>query len=57
MKDRISPEYGRLEFVSREEYFEGNWAYVCSDDYGEYDVVRNEDPSSDLFGQYRWTNI
>ena len=57
MRDRISPEYGRLSFLSRDEYFRGNWAYVCSDDYDGYDIVRNEDPSSDLFGEYRWTII
>lgn len=39
--------YGRLEFLSREEYIRGGWEYVASeelDDNGElYDIVRTHD--------------
>ena len=49
-------EYGRLDFLSREAYFAGDWSYVCSyvayDDDVEYDIVRNHDGSD-----WRYTSI
>lgn len=49
-------DYGRLAFLSRADYFRGEWEYVCSavsyDDDKEYDVVRNYDGSD-----WRYTSI
>ena len=48
--------YGRLEYLSREEYFRGNWEYVTSenlDDDGElWDIVRTPDNA-----EWRYTLI
>ena len=42
-----SEAYGRLEFLSREEYFRGSWEYVASEELDEdgilYDIVRSHD--------------
>lgn len=42
-----SSEFGRLEFLSREEYFHGSWDYVASEELDEdgilYDIVRSHD--------------
>ena len=44
-----SEVYGLLEFLSREEYFRGNWRYVTSEELDEdgilYDIVRTDDNS------------
>lgn len=49
-------DYGRLVFLSRSDYFRGEWEYVCSsvsyDDDKEYDIVRNYDGSD-----WRYTSI
>ena len=49
-------DYGRLAFLSRSDYFRGEWEYVCSsvsyDDDKEYDIVRNYDGSD-----WRYTSI
>lgn len=49
-------DYGRLAFLSRSDYFRGEWEYVCSsvsyDDNEEYDIVRNYDGSD-----WRYTSI
>ena len=42
-----SEEFGRLEYLSREDYFRGNWEYVGSEDLdcdgGSWDIVRSPD--------------
>lgn len=39
--------YGRLTYLSREEYFRGDWEYVISEELDEdgilYDIVRSHD--------------
>lgn len=44
-----SEEFGRLEYLSRDEYFRGPWEYVGSedldDDGGLWDIVRTKDNS------------
>lgn len=39
--------YGRLAYLSREEYFRGDWEYVTSEELDEdgvlYDIVRSHD--------------
>ena len=44
-----SEVYGRLEFLSRAEYFRGSWVYVASEELDEdgvlYDIVRTRDNS------------
>lgn len=51
-----SEAYGRLEFLSREEYFRGSWQYVASEELDEdgifYDIVRTPDG-----GDWRYTII
>ena len=51
-----SENYGRLEFLSRAEYFRGGWVYVCSEELDEdgelYDIVRTRDN-----GEWRYTVI
>ena len=48
--------YGRLEYLSREDYFRENWEYVTSedlDDDGElWDIVRTPDNA-----EWRYTLI
>jgi len=42
-----SESYGRLAYLSREEYFRGSWEYVASEELDEdgvlYDIVRSHD--------------
>lgn len=52
---RWSETYGRLEFLSRAEYFRGRWVYVCSEELDDgvcYDIVRTRDN-----GEWRYTLI
>lgn len=44
---KYSEEFGRLTYLSREDYFAGSWEYVASedldDDGGSWDIVRSPD--------------
>ena len=46
---KYSVEYGRLEFLARDEYIRGSWSYVASEELDDdgvwYDIVRSEDNS------------
>ena len=45
-KFEYSEAYGRLEFLSRDEYFRGSWEYVASEELPsgkEIDIVRSRD--------------
>ncbi len=50
MRKRYFDDYGFLEWLDPNDYYSGNWSYICSvvtedvedgDDSGEYDLVRN----------------
>ena len=42
---KYSVEFGRLTYLSREDYFAGDWEYVASEDLdgdgAEWDIVRS----------------
>ena len=44
---KYSEFYGRLSYLSREEYFRGDWEYVASEDLdgdgAQWDIVRSPD--------------
>lgn len=54
MERKYSTEYGRLDYLPRDEYFSGDWYYVGTDTSDDewFDIVRNYDGS-----EWRWTNI
>lgn len=53
---KYSVEYGRLEFLSRDEFLRGSWRYVASEELDDdgiwYDIVRSRDN-----GDWRYTLI